>query len=70
MEIVCCIDLPENNKRLRFLTVEECKALIDCSAPHLKPIVKVALHTGFRKGEILNLKWKQVDLTHGFILFT
>jgi integrase len=60
--------LPENNRRLRFLNVEECQALIDCSAPHLKPIVKVALHTGMRKSEILNLKWEQVDLTHGFIL--
>jgi len=60
--------LPENNKRLRFLTIEECRALIDCSAPHLKPIVKVALHTGLRKGEILNLRWEQVDLVHRFIL--
>jgi integrase len=60
--------LPENNRRLRFLTVEECQALIDCSAPHLKPIVKVALHAGMRKSEILGLRWKNVDLKHGFIL--
>ncbi len=60
--------LEENNKRLRFLTVEECQTLIDCCAPHLKPIVTVALHTGARKSEILGLKWEQVDLTHGFIL--
>ena len=60
--------LPENNRRLRFLSVEECQVLIDCCAPHLKPIVTVALHTGMRKSEILGLKWEQIDLTHGFIL--
>lgn len=60
--------LEENNERLRFLTVEECQTLIDCCSPHLKPIVTVALHTGMRKGEILGLKWEQVDLRHGFIL--
>ncbi|MHC4322446.1 MAG: tyrosine-type recombinase/integrase [Planctomycetota bacterium] len=60
--------LEENNERLRFLTVEECQTLIDCCSTHLKPIVTVALHTGMRKGEILGLKWEQVDLKHGFIL--
>ena len=59
---------PEHNTRLRFLTVEECRALINGCVPHLKPIVIVALNTGMRRGEILNLKWEQVDLKHGFIL--
>ena len=57
-----------DNKRLRFLTIEECQRLLECCAPHLRPIVMVALHTGMRKGEILGLKWEQVDLRHGFIL--
>lgn len=60
--------LEENNRRLRFLTIEECQTLIGCCAQHLKPIVTVALHTGMRRGEILGLKWEQVDLNHGFIL--
>lgn len=34
---------------------------------YLKPIVTVALHTGMRKGEILNLKWSNIDFTQGFI---
>jgi integrase len=39
----------------------------DCDE-HLKPIVVCALHAGMRKGEILNLRWENVDLKHGFIL--
>lgn len=34
---------------------------------HLKPVVLFALNTGCRRGEILGLKWTQVDMTHGFI---
>ncbi|MCP5002661.1 MAG: site-specific integrase [Planctomycetes bacterium] len=62
--------LEENNRRLRFLTIEECQTLVDCCAPHLRPIVVVALHTGMRRGEVLGLKWEQVDLNHGFILLS
>lgn len=57
----------EKNRRLRFLYVDECQRLIDCCSPHLKPIVITALNTGMRRGEILSLKWEQVDLRHGFI---
>lgn len=60
--------LPENNRRLRYLNPEECQALIESCVPHLKPIVITALNTGMRLGEILNLKWEQVDLRNGFIL--
>ncbi len=60
--------LKEENTRLGFLNIEECQTLIDCCVEHLKPIVTVALHTGMRLSEVLNLKWVQVDLKHGFIL--
>ncbi|MDA8104744.1 MAG: integrase [Nitrospiraceae bacterium] len=60
--------LPENNRRLRFLSKEECRALISSCDSHLKPIVVTALNTGCRKGEVLSLEWeKHVDLRHGFI---
>ncbi len=63
--------LAENNKRLRYLSKEECNSLINQCLPHLKPIVKTALNTGMRKGEILSLEWeKNVDLKHGFILLS
>ncbi len=70
-------NLPENNERLRFLSKDECKRLIsaceernrnDKRVKHLKPILITALNTGMRKSEILNLKWDNVDLKHGFIL--
>lgn len=55
-------------KRLRYLSKEECLSLINVCEPYLRPIVITALNTGMRKSEILNLKWEQVDLKHGFIL--
>ena len=60
--------LEENNRRLRYLSKEECRALVNACADHLKPIVIMALNTGMRRGEILNLKWDNVDMRHGFIL--
>jgi len=61
--------LPENNRRLRYLSKEECRALLNACAEHLRPIVVTALNTGMRKEEILSLEWeKNVDLKHGFIL--
>jgi integrase len=59
--------LEENNKRLRYLSPEECQTLIHSCDDYLKPIVLTALHTGMRKTEILKLKWKQVDMNNGFI---
>jgi integrase len=38
--------------------LEACEA---ASEPLLTPIVKVALETGMRRGEILNLQWKDID---------
>ncbi len=53
---------------MRYLALEECRALVEACDPHLEPIVVTALNTGMRRGEILPLKWDQVDLQHGFIL--
>lgn len=54
-------------KRLRILDRKEIAKLIECAAGHLKPILILAVSTGMRKGEILGLKWKHVDLANGFI---
>lgn len=60
--------LEENNKRLRYISKEECQSLIDACDKHLKPIVVMALNTGMRKSEILNLKWDNLDMNNGFVL--
>lgn len=60
--------VPENNHRLRYLSLEECCDLIDACNSYLRPIVTFALHTGCRRGEILGLTWDRVDLKHDFIL--
>jgi integrase len=63
------VKLLREDRRLRYLeSKEQCQMLIDSCDPHLKPIVIVALNTGLRKGNILNLKWSNIDLKNGFIL--
>ncbi|MFC1699909.1 tyrosine-type recombinase/integrase, partial [Candidatus Omnitrophota bacterium] len=57
----------EDNKRLRYLEKEEIAKLLKNCRGHLKPIVILALNTGMRKGEILNLKWQDIDFRRGII---
>jgi len=35
--------------------------LVESACPHFRPIVEIALLTGMRKGEILNMKWKDIS---------
>ena len=50
--------------RLRYLQPTELQRLIDCCPPWLKPIVTFAVCTGMRRGEILDLRWLDVDFAH------
>ncbi len=59
--------LRENNKRMRFLEKEEIARLLTNCKPRLKFIVIVALNTGMRKSEILNLKWQDYDFNRGLL---
>jgi integrase len=60
--------LCEPKPRERILTVEEMKRLLDAASPDLRPVLIIALNTGMRRGEILGLRWKDIDFVKGFIL--
>jgi integrase len=57
----------ESNGRLRYLLPEEIIRLIECCPSQLKPIVITAVCTGLRKGEIVNIKWSDVDFRNRVI---
>lgn len=59
------LQLPEPGHRLRYLTEAEIPMLLEACPAYLAPLVRLALHTGMRKSELLNLKWDQVR--HNFI---
>jgi integrase len=64
--------LREPEGRLRWLTREEAEHLLSMAetesrAPHLPDFIRLALHTGMRRGELLGLEWKRVDLKAGLI---
>lgn len=57
----------EENGRTRFLTDAEEAALLTACNPSLHPLVLAALHTGFRKSELLSLTWQDIDFQHGMM---
>lgn len=62
--------LRADNQRLRFLTEDERRRLYSaCSEGpwYLQPIVLVAINTGMRRGEILNLKWIDVSIENRIV---
>ncbi len=59
--------LAVNNKRLRYLSNEEIQTLLSHSDERIKPIVITALNTGMRRGELKNMKWKDIDFERGLI---
>jgi integrase len=64
--------LREPEGRVRWLTRAEAVALVrmadsEPQAPHLGDFIRLALHTGMRRGEMLGLEWRRVDLQAGLI---
>jgi integrase len=65
------ISTADEKKRERILTrEEEIRLLNACDQPkckHLRAIIICALDTGMRQGEILKLKWSDIDFDNGLI---
>jgi integrase len=57
----------ENNQRVRYLEKEEAQRLISNCKGHTKRVVIIALNTGLRRGELLSLKWSDLDFRRGII---
>jgi len=57
----------EENQKTRFLSKEEIAKLLPVCGERLYPIIVCALHTGMRRGEIVGLRWENIDLNVGII---
>ncbi|WP_018412394.1 tyrosine-type recombinase/integrase [Methyloversatilis thermotolerans] len=60
------LGLASEEPRVRWLTREEARRLLQeaersSSRPHLACFIRLALNTGCRRGELLNLEWSRVD---------
>lgn len=58
---------PEPPHRIRFLSRDEYARLIDAAQGSLRPIIRFAVETGLRKGNILALNWREIDMSSGRI---
>jgi hypothetical protein len=59
-EVLIRLEL-EDNKRRRRVSEEEEAALLAVTSPHLRSIIIAALDTGMRQGEMLALKFGDID---------
>ena len=54
--------LKESNVRKGFFEYDQFMTIREALPEYLRPIVTLAYHTGWRKGEVLNLTWDKVDV--------
>jgi integrase len=51
-----------------YLTFEEADRFVRAAAPEWRPFLVVALKTGLRVGELLALKWQDIDLVAAHLI--
>lgn len=49
-------------RRIRWLTKDEARRLLDELPEHFRSVVMFALATGLRRSNILNMEWSQIDM--------
>jgi integrase len=54
-------------RRKYVYSEDELQALVNAASPHLRQILAVAIGTGLRKGDILALRWNDIDFEHNVI---
>ena len=54
--------LQENNARQGFFEYEDFERVRSALPKDLRPLITFLYHSGWRKSEVMNLTWKQVDL--------
>ncbi|MFQ5512381.1 MAG: tyrosine-type recombinase/integrase [Candidatus Krumholzibacteriia bacterium] len=52
---------------MRVLTVDEEHKLVEAAADHIRALIYIAVYTGMRRGELLQLDWEDVDFTDRII---
>jgi len=58
----------EAEKEIRVLSPEEVGQLLEACPPWWRALVAVAVTTGMRRGELLALRWEDVDLEGGTVM--
>jgi integrase len=59
----------ESKGRVRYLAPEEREAWLRDANDTLRLYILAALHTGARRGELLRIRWKDVDFRAGTLTF-
>jgi len=59
--------LKEPPGRVRYLSREEISALLSKCSSYLRPVVMMALTTGMRKGEMMALRWQNIDFENKIV---